>query len=85
VGTWSMVATLQGHTHGVCVVAVSLDVSFLILGSLDKTVRLWSVGTWSMVATLQGHTNGVTCVAVSPDGRYIISGSDDKTVRVWGE
>ncbi len=36
---------LEGHTGPVAAVAISVDGSKIISGSLDKTVRVWSMET----------------------------------------
>ena len=38
------IQTLQGHSNTVFAVAVAPDSSFIVTGSWDGTVRLWSLG-----------------------------------------
>lgn len=77
------VRTLRGHTNFVSSVAMSPDGQYVVSGSWDHSVRVWSLQTSQCVATLQGHTSDVESVAVSPDGQHVVSGSGDGTVRVW--
>jgi WD40 repeat protein len=70
--------------HGFESVAFSRDGRALASGSVDDTVRLWSVRTHRQLgASLRGHTDGVTSVAFSPSGRMLASAGEDKTVRLW--
>jgi WD40 repeat protein len=55
----------------------------LASGSLDSTVKLWSVALWQEVATLREHSSEVGCLAFSSDGNMLFTGSGDATVRIW--
>ncbi|TEB18876.1 WD40 repeat-like protein [Coprinellus micaceus] len=72
----------EGHTEAVLSVAVSADGTWLISGSLDKTIQVWDTSTGKQLGVLEG-TVPVKSVAISADGAYIVSGSVDKLVRVW--
>jgi WD40 repeat protein len=72
-----------GHRDYVHSVAFSPDGKYLVSGSRDKTVKLWSVESQKEVSTLRAHSDYVTSVTFSPDGKYLASGSIDKTVKLW--
>ena len=54
----------------------------IVSGSVDKTVKIWSLITGKCLYTLSGHTYAVRGVAVLPCNE-IVSVSNDKTVKVW--
>ena len=62
---------------------ISLDGSFIVSASWDKTLKVWDAETGQERATLTGHTAEVPAWAVSPDGSFIVSASRDKTLRIW--
>jgi WD40 repeat protein len=70
-----MVTKLQGHSSRVWFVVFSPDGKYLASGSLDKTVKLWSVESQKEVTTLQGHSSYIFSVTFSPDGKYLASSS----------
>jgi U3 small nucleolar RNA-associated protein 13 len=70
----STLGVLRGHKRGVWTVSFSptgtnLNISgapsgsggrgFVLTGSGDKTVRVWSLGDYSCLMTMEGHTNSV--------------------------
>jgi len=74
---------LNGHTAGVTSVAFSADGTLLASGSMDRTVRLWSVQTGQQLLVLEGNSeNGVTHVAFSPDSNRLASRGSG-LVKVW--
>ncbi|KAF9305584.1 hypothetical protein BGZ91_008728, partial [Linnemannia elongata] len=77
---------LEGHTDEVYSVAYSSCGKWILSGSRDKTVRLWSgeVDSWSCVAIVSGCLEAVTSVAWNPVVPLeFVTGSDDGSVRVW--
>lgn len=74
---------LKGHTGRINDVAISNDGSWIVTGSVDKTVRVWNANDGKLVKTLTGHTSNINAVAISPNGMLIASGGNDKQVRVW--
>ena len=74
---------LLGHTERVRSLVFSLDGSFLVSGSDDRTINLWDIQTSGVIKTFHGHTSLVLSISVSPDHTMIASGSDDHTIRLW--
>jgi len=64
-------------------VAISSDITKIVTGSDDMTVKVWNLETEKEIRTLEGHTSGVRSVAISSDITKIVTGSDDMTVKVW--
>ena len=87
----TLVHAFEGHTDGVRLetemevnaVAVTPDGQHIISGSMDYTVKVWSVASKSLVSTCEGHTGTVYAVAAMPDGQRFLSGAEDRTVAVW--
>jgi dipeptidyl aminopeptidase/acylaminoacyl peptidase len=76
--------TFRGHTDVVRSVAFSIDGEYIVSGSRDKTVKLWSVSSGSEIMTFRGHAGYVLSVCLSPGGRQIVSaGAEDRTVKIW--
>src|SRR6266567_3918345 len=75
--------TYHGHSDRATAVAWSPDGKYVVSGSLDKTVQVWSVSTGKTRLIYRGHTDGILAVAWSPGSRSIVSGSLDHTVQVW--
>lgn len=74
---------LGGHAGPVNCVAVSKNLSFIVSGSEDTTVRVWVVRSGKLEWKLVGHARSVSAVAISEDSKSIASGSSDGIVLVW--
>jgi len=81
--TGIQMAILSGHIDHVGSLVFSLDVTSLVSGSDDKTIKLWDMQTGGVIKTFQGHTNRVVSVSISADCTTIASGSFDKTMCLW--
>lgn len=62
-----LLATFTGHTSAVtcCTVAVIEDEEFVFTGSMDCTIRVYSLVTGNCVSSFEGHTDTVTSVHIS--------------------
>jgi WD40 repeat protein len=74
---------LAGHHDFVSGLAFSPDASTLASGSMDGTIRLWSVASGKAIASLAGHMQETTDVAFSPDGRTLASLGQGESLKLW--
>jgi WD40 repeat protein len=77
------------HTASIWRTSVDRDCKLMATGSLDKTVRLWSLPDGRLLRTLRppigsGDRGKLGSVAVSPDGRLIAAGGSDAHYDVDG-
>jgi WD40 repeat protein len=75
---------LSSHSRAVSSMDFSFDGRFLGSGSLDQSIRVWSLETGQSLATFQTDGGAIKSVAFSPDGRRLASGSLNGRVRLWG-
>lgn len=81
---------LVGHTDTVNAVKF-LDSSYLLSGSVDKTIKLWkriegeATDQFECVQTLDQHTGSINCITIAEGHPGIfVSGAADGTFIVWG-
>lgn len=86
----STIGILRGHRRGVWSVAFSTNSGnmrvggtgssrgWVLTGSGDKTVRVWSLNDYSCVLTMEGHTNSVLKVLWLPAPPVGDEGAQDK-------
>ncbi|KAI5286470.1 hypothetical protein KEM52_001987, partial [Ascosphaera acerosa] len=83
VQTGQLLDRLAGHEGPVASLAFSADGAYLVSGSWDKTVRLWSVFGRTQTSEPLHLQADVLCVAFRPDGRQIAAASLDGQITFW--
>ncbi|GEM07220.1 glucose repression regulatory protein TUP1 [Rhodotorula toruloides] len=82
-GKATLLTTLQGHKDYVLSVDVSPDSAWILSGSKDRAIQMWSSTTAKSQWVLQGHKNSVISVAISPVGGLFATASGDWSSRIW--
>jgi WD40 repeat protein len=77
------VYTLEGHRDGINAVIFTPDRKYIITGSSDKSIKVWSVKTGKEIKNLLGHSDYITSLSITKDGKYLASSSWDGTVNIW--
>jgi WD40 repeat protein len=75
--------TLSDHADAVFSLAVSADGRWLVSGSEDCTVKLWSLAERQLLQTFREQSWWVNAVAIAPQGTTVASGSGDRTICIW--
>lgn len=57
--------------------------AYVLAGSDDGVIYLWSLVEAKLVTRYIGHTAAVTCVAWHPKSSAFVSASNDGTIRYW--
>jgi len=53
-----------------------------LIGSADKSIKIWNKTDWTLIESLEIHSGAVRCLVQLSEGK-IASGSDDKTIKIW--
>ena len=75
---------LRGHGGPVYGCSFSPDERFVVTGSADKTIRLWSLNeSREICCATSGHDSPIWDVAFSDIEPYFVSASRDTTAKLW--
>jgi len=73
----------KGYKETVTSVCFSSDSKYILSGSIDSTVRLWSIETGECLRVFEGSVDSIRSVSFSPDMKYIVSGSFNGEIKIW--
>ena len=76
----------MGHTDRINVMKFSNDGRFMVTGSADQNVKLWSVKSGREIRTFKGHQEGVEDLAIDLENGFIVSSGGTITgseIKVW--
>ncbi|MBN2348200.1 MAG: WD40 repeat domain-containing protein [Bacteroidales bacterium] len=79
----NILQTCQGQTTHIWSIDMSGDLSKMIAGSYNKTVKMWDVQSGDVIRIFEGHEKSALAVALSNNGLLAASGSLDQSVRIW--
>lgn len=77
------VVRLIGHSGPVYSLKFSSSNKFLISGSADGTVRLWSLDLFKTICVYKAHTFSIWSVDFAPNDFFFASGGADRQTIVW--
>ncbi|KAL9225130.1 hypothetical protein vseg_001088 [Gypsophila vaccaria] len=77
------VKKLRGHRDAVYCAMFDRSGRYVITGSDDRLVKIWSMETAYCLASCRGHEGDITDVAVSSNNALVASASNDCVIRTW--
>ena len=78
-----LVRSMTGHADAVNEIYLSRNGRYVLSGSEDNTLKLWSVEKGVCMRTFTGHSDSIESVALNTDGSYAVSASRDRSWRLW--
>lgn len=74
---------LRGHRDAVYCAIFDRTGRYVITGSDDRLVKIWSMETAFCLASCRGHEGDITDLAVNISNSLVASASNDYNIRVW--
>ncbi|KAG9139397.1 hypothetical protein Leryth_017313 [Lithospermum erythrorhizon] len=74
---------VRGHRHAVYCAIFDRSGRYVITGSDDRLVKIWSMETAYCLASCRGHEGDITDLAVNINNTLVASSSNDCVIRVW--
>lgn len=74
---------IRGHCNAVYCAIFDRSGRYVITGSDDRLVKIWSMETAYSLASCRGHVGDITDLAVSSNNALVASSSNDYIIRVW--
>jgi periodic tryptophan protein 2 len=83
VQTGALLDQLSGHEGPISTLAFTPDGRYLVSGSWDHTIRIWSVFNRSQTSEALQLTSDLLCIAVRPDSTQIAASTLDGQITFW--
>ncbi|CAM6040557.1 unnamed protein product [Sphagnum compactum] len=78
-----IIKKLRGHRNAVYCAIFDRTGQYVITGSDDRLVKIWSTETGLCLRSCRGHEGDITDLAVSSGNTLVASASNDYSIRVW--
>ncbi|KAL5996374.1 hypothetical protein ACLOJK_026451 [Asimina triloba] len=78
-----IIKKLRGHQNAVYCAVFDHTGRYVITGSDDRLVKIWSMETAFCLSSCRGHEGDITDLAVSSNDALVASSSNDFIIRVW--
>lgn len=78
-----IIKKLRGHQNAVYCAIFDRSGQYVITGSDDRLVKIWSMETGFCLSSCRGHEGDITDLAVSANNALVASASNDCIIRVW--
>ncbi len=83
VQTGALLDQLSGHEGPISTLAFTPDGRYLVSGSWDHTIRVWSVFDRSQTSEVLQLTSDLLCIAIRPDSAQIAASTLDGSLTFW--
>ncbi|GFP99609.1 bromodomain and WD repeat-containing protein 1 [Phtheirospermum japonicum] len=77
------IKSTRGHRNAVYCAIFDRSGRYVITGSDDRLVKIWSMETAYCLASCRGHEGDITDLAVNVNNTLVASASNDCVIRVW--
>ncbi|KAM7275956.1 hypothetical protein ACFE04_017822 [Oxalis oulophora] len=74
---------IRGHRNAVYCAIFDRSGRYVITGSDDRLVKIWSMESAFCLASCRGHEGDITDLAVSSNNAMVASAANDFVIRVW--
>jgi len=75
--------TVRGHSYAAYCVTLDKAGRYVITGSDDNLVKIWSYATGILQCVCRGHQQEIADLSVSCDDTFLATASVDGIIRVW--
>ncbi|HRH34366.1 MAG TPA: WD40 repeat domain-containing protein [Catalimonadaceae bacterium] len=72
----------NAHSDGISYALLSRNGKYLITGSLDKKVKIWSTENLQLLQSYDGSEGKIITMALSEDGKWLAIGGSDKLIHL---
>ncbi|KAK6375765.1 U3 snoRNP protein [Exophiala oligosperma] len=83
VQTGALLDQLSGHEGPISTLAFTPDGRYLVSGSWDHTIRVWSIFDRSQTSEVLQLTSDLLCIAIRPDSAQIAASTLDGSLTFW--